>query len=391
MLGKILRFFTGRVRIYADAENSDALTAFLTERKIDCKIVPDSEKGGVYTDISPYLLKNLALALDKSGIIVYIINIYGFAHILSRYRARAGLAVGAVIFMLILWASTLFVWKVELEGSEMLSKEQLRAELEAMGVYPGCRISEIDKSTVANRFLSLHPELSWAGLNFNGTTVSLTVKETLERPDEKDPDAPLLVAKHDGVVSFVGVYEGCAVVNVGTVVKKGDVLISGFVSGSGLQITDTPLLRTGNAKGVVKAEVAGKIEMHTEFSESSEIQTLGKICGRSISVFGHDFDIGRTDGESDGGKNITVFGFIELPITVKSYREVHTKTEVSEYDRAQAEECAKQRAYQKLNEKFPSGEVLKIRWEVKDDDTGVTVFLSYVCETDICEKMHVGK
>ncbi len=391
MIGKLLKFFRGSVRIYADKQSSDALIAFLTERKIECEIAPNVEKGGIYTDISPHLLKNIAPALDKSGIIVYIINIYGFAHILSRYRARTGLAVGAMLFALMLWASTLFVWRVELSGSELLSKEQLRAELEAMGVYPGCRISEIDKSTVANRFLSLHPELSWAGLNFNGTTVSLTVKETLERPEDKSPDAPLLVAKHDGIVSFVGVYEGVAVVSTGTVVKKGDVLISGFVSGSGLQITEEPLLRTGNAKGVVKAEVAGKIEMRADFSESSEVQTLGAVCGRNISVFGRDFNIGCTDGESDGGKNLTVFGFIELPITVKSYREVCTQTEISEYSREEAEERAKQRAYEKLNAELPSGEVLKIRWEVKEDDSGVTVVMSYVCETDICEKMYIGK
>ncbi len=391
MIGRLLRFFKGSIKIYADSKNSDALISFLTEQKIDCKIIPSTEKGGVYTELSPFLLKNIAPTLDKLGIMVYIINIYGFAHILSHYRARMGLAVGAMMFVIILWASTLFVWKVELYGSELLSKEQLRAELKDMGVYPGCRISEIDKSTVANRFLALHPELSWAGLNFNGTTVSLTVKETLERPSETEENAPLLVAKHDGVVSFIGVYEGCAVVSTGTVVKKGDVLISGFVSGSGLQITDTPLLRMGNAKGMVKAEVSGKIEVRTEFSESCEAEVLGDICGRSISVFGRTFDVGNTVGESDGGKNLTVFGFIELPITVKSYREVYTKTEIHEYDREQAEARAKRQAYEKLNSEFPNGEVLKIRWEVFEDENGVTVLMSYACETDICEKKYIEK
>ncbi len=390
-MGGIFRFLMGSVRIYADKQNSNALAAFLTEHKIECKITPNTEKGGIYAELSPFLLKNIAPALDKSGIMVYIINIYGFAHILSRYRARLGLAVGAILFMAILWVSTLFVWRVELDGSELLSKEQLRAELATMGVYPGCKISEIDKSTVANRFLSLHPELSWVGLNFEGTTVSLTIKETLERPSDTEPDAPLLVAKYDGVVSFVGVHEGCAVVSSGTVVKKGDVLISGFVSGSGLQITDMPLLRTGNARGVVKAEVAGKIEIRSKFTESIETQTLGDVCGRSISVFGHKLDIGRTEGVSDGEKNVTVFGFIELPITVKSYREVCTQTEVSEYSREEAEERAKRQAYEKLNAELPNGEVLKIRWEISEDDIGVTVVMNYVCETDICEKMYVNK
>ena len=74
----IIRFFEGRVRVYADSENKNAYIGFLLDNGIEAKVVNDEEKGGVYTEISPSLLKNIAPALDKLNVMVYIINIYGF-------------------------------------------------------------------------------------------------------------------------------------------------------------------------------------------------------------------------------------------------------------------------------------------------------------------------
>ncbi len=389
MIKKLLRFMRGEVRLYAEKEYSNRLVSFLTSENIRCTITPCNEKGGVYADISPYLLKKIASSLDKSGIIVYIINIWGFARFSSKYRARSGLLVGAVIFALILWASTLFVWRVELDGSELISKDTLRAELSEMGVRPGCLISDIDKTKIANDFLSLHPELSWAALNFNGTTVSLTVKETLSPPSNTEKHAPLLVAKYSGIISYIGVYEGSAAVKVGTVVKKGDVLISGYVSGSGLQITDTPLLRPGNARGDVKAEISGQINASCALEEIGETQCAGDICGRTVSVFGKELSFGNTDLEPSERKNVTVFGFIELPITVQTYKAQFTESKTVTRTSEEALLCAKQRAYTELSKLYPDCEVVSMGFEVTEYENEISVILNYKCITDIAEKKYL--
>ncbi len=390
LIAKIIEFFCGKVRIFAEKEYSNRLVAFLTENKVECSISPSADNKGICVDISPRLLKNIASSLDKSGIIVYIINVYGFARICSKYRMRLGLLLGMLMFAATLWTSTLFVWRVEPNGGSLISNDTLRAELSEMGVHPGALISGINKTEIANEFLSKHPELSWAALNFNGTTVSLTVKETLTPPETTEKDAPLLVAKHSGVITYIGVYEGTAAVRIGSVVKKGDVLISGYVSGSGLQMTDTPLLRPGNARGEVKAEVSGSITTRSDFEEAVETELSGEIIGRRISVFGRDMTFGETDGASSEHKNVTVFGFIELPITIQLYREssYHTETVNRTPDEAVAD--AKQKAYRELSEEFPDCEVLKISFETSQDEDGITVIMRYTCVTDIAEKKYLS-
>ncbi len=389
MLDKIADYFTGRVTLYADSENKDKLVSFFTEKKIGASIAPYGENDGVCTQISPFLLKKIAPALDKSGIIVYIINIYGFSKVLSSYRDRWGLAIGAVLFCAILWVSTLFVWRVDVSGSELLSKEQVRAELAEMGVRPGCRISDIDKGNITNRFLSLHPEISWAALNFEGTTVSLSVKETLKDPEEKESAPALLVASCSGVVRSVTVFEGNAAVRPGAVVKKGDVLITGFISGSGLQITDTPLLRFGGARGSIMAEVSGELEEFLPYSEEVSVQRSGDICGYTFSVFGRKITVGVSGGASTPEKNVTVFGEIELPIAYRVHSEVLTETSSVAREREEALEECRARAMERLSEES-SGELLRVNVQSRWDETGVTVTIKYLCITDICEARDVG-
>lgn len=394
----LVRFFAGSVRIYAGPESKDALISFLISEGIDAKFTPDEERGGVFTELSPKTLKKVAPALDKSGIIVYIINIYGFARTLSRYSTRFGLMLGVLAFLSFLWLSTLFVWKVEVDGTELLSKEQVRAELKEMGVYPGRPLSGIDKSSVRNEFLSNHPELSWAALNFKGTTVSLTVKETSERPgsdtDCENNNGGLLVAETDGIIRSILVYEGSAAVKEGSVVRKGDVLITGLISGSGLQITDNPILRFGNARGSVKAEVGGSAEITVPFDEVISTKTQGKRCGRTISVFGLQFDFGEiseTEAVSASSeRSVTVFGVIELPITVKDYYTVSENTDTKTWTPDEARAEAERRIYREISGIAEDSELTRVKINYLQTEDGITAKADFSYITEICVPAEIG-
>ncbi len=388
----IIRFFTGSVRIYAGPESKDALMSFLISEGINAQFLPDEERGGIFTELSPRTLKKVAPALDKSGIIVYIINIYGFKRSISRYSTRYGLMLGAIAFLAFLWISTLFVWKVEVDGTELLSKEQVRAELKEMGVYPGRPLSGIDKSSVRNEFLSKHPELSWAALNFKGTTVSLTVKETSERPGDENEDCGLLVAKTDGIIRSILVYEGSAAVKEGSVVRKGDVLITGLISGSGLQITDNPILRFGNARGSVRAEVGGSAEVTVPYKETISTQTQGEKCGRTVSVFGFSFDFGSTSegAVASSERNVTVFGVVELPITVRDYYSVTEKTETKDRSPDEAKAEAERRVYREISGISEDSELTRVKITYTQTEDGITARAEFSYITEITEPAAIG-
>ena len=384
IFSSLVKFFEGRVGISADAKNKNAFLTFLVSRGINAKVVPYGN-GGIYTEISPRMVKNIAPTLDKLNIMVYINNIYGFKRLSSRYAGRYGLLTGAILFVLFLWASTFFVWRVDIVGAEKLSREETRAELSEMGVKVGALISNIDRASAINSFLTEHPEISWAALNFKGTTAVLVLRETEEKPNgEIEESARLLVAAEDGVVRSVLVYEGTALVKVGAPVKRGDLLVSGLISGSGLQITDTPILKMSNAVGSVRADVTRTAEVFIPFYEHFTEYESGEKRAKEFSVFGHDFSFGKTEGlmlESE--RHITFFGVIEIPVTVRTYSEKTEKTvtvtRVSEEARLMAEALL----YERISEVVGDGELSSVKTTFTESEDGWTAGAEMSCTVEI--------
>lgn len=381
----LIKFFEGRAKIYADEENKNALISFFIENGISAVLSADNEKGGVYTEISPSLLKKIAPTLDKLGIMVYINNIYGFSRLRSKYGKRYGLFLGAIVFTALLWVSTLFVWRVDVSGTELLSKAEVRAELSEMGVKVGAKISDVDRSAVLNTFLREHPELSWAALNFKGTTAILILKETEEKPSgDEITESRIMVAAESGVIRSITVSEGRATVKVGTVVNKGDVLISGLISGSGAQITDNPQLRVTNASGSVKAEVIRHVEVNVPFYEELSRTEGGGKKFKVISVFGHDFFFGSTqEAVLVDERNITFFGAIEIPVTVKTFSEKITVTDTVSRDVDTARLEAEGQIYKKITEMLGNGELSYVKAEYEETENGVVGRAEIGCVTEI--------
>ena len=376
-------FFEGRVEVFADKENRERLISFLLENDIRVKLRYCEENGGVYTEISPQLLKKIAPALDKSGIIVYIINIYGFKHIVNIILKRPGIIFGALIFAAILWLSTLFVWRVEISGNEKLTKGYLKETLLSHGVGEGVKISDIDERAISAQMVSLCPEVAWAAINVRGTTVTLEVRETnfSEKDETTLPD--ILVAKKSGIIREIEVYSGKAAVDVGTVVKAGDLLISGFISGNGLQYSDTPGIRYEGAAGKVKAEVFEIAEIFLPFETEIKSEMRGKTIGVSLSVFGSSFSIGEVgEAEDSQGRRLSFFGAIELPVTYRLSYETETVTEIRTVSEDEASIEAERLIYGKIIELCGEGDLtsVSVRYTAADDGILAIAEITYITE-----------
>ena len=385
MFSSLVRFFEGRVGIVADRKNKNALLSFFVNNGISAKAVPYGAEGGIYTEISPRMLKNIAPALDKLNIMVYINNIYGFKRLCSRYAVRYGLLLGCVLFFALLWVSTRFVWRVDVVGAESMSREMIRDELSEMGVREGAAISRIDRALAVNGFLTSHPEISWAALNFKGTTAVLVLRETEEKPSEDEKETSrLLVAAEDGVVRSVLVYEGNAVVKAGTPVKRGDVLISGYISGSGMQITDAPPLRVTEAVGSVKADVIRFVEIEVPFNEQRAEMQKSEKKTRAFSVFGREISFGKTEGLTlESEKNVTFFGVVEIPVTVKTYsRQTETVCSVSR-DAQEARLVAEKLLYLRITELAADGELTYVKPEFTETESGWKARAEIGCTVEI--------
>lgn len=75
----------------------------------------------------------------KAGMRMKIVKKSGLPFLLSKNRVHAGLAVGAVCFILITAALSGRIWTVNVTGCETVPEEDIRETVERFGVYPGMR------------------------------------------------------------------------------------------------------------------------------------------------------------------------------------------------------------------------------------------------------------
>lgn len=387
MTHTLFSYLEGEVVLYADEVYRSRLTAIAVENGINARISDDALNGGVTVRLSPKNAKKMASALDKTDIIVYIISVCSFKHSLFSHCKRIGLLVGAFLFFMLLSLSTLFVFKVEVIGSELIAEADVKRELAEFGIKPGARLSDIDRTETANRFLQLHSELSWASVSIKGTTVRLEVKEKADAPPLEDEKADFLVAGFDGVVKSVLVYSGKPAVVVNSVVKKGDLLISGYISGNGLQYTDAPLLRYEGASGSVIAEVSASFSARACFTEQYSVSKSSEKCGIVVEILGKSFKFGKTS-EEDGyfltsEKNLTLWDKLELPITVRECRKISETSNTEYFTEEQATALAQKRAYEMLDFELAGASLCEIKTNTVKDGDGVSVIVEYVCLRDI--------
>lgn len=396
IISSILGFFEGRVVLYADADNREKAVRAVVGSGVPSRIHSDKDKGGVFITLSPANAKKIASAIDKSDIIVYINSVCGFKKLCVSCRKRIGFILGAILFVLTLTLSTLFVFNIEIVGADTVSEHEIKAELAKLGVKEGALISGIDRTQTAAKLLQMHPEYAWAALNLNGTTVVLELKEHKDESAPVRENADILVASADGVIKQILVYSGKPAVKIGSSVKKGDILICGYISGSGLQYTQEPLLRFDGARGSVRAEVAEEFCITVPYTETLVEYTDEKRIGVIISFLGHSAAFGKTPkSETDecyygDQRRVRIFGDVEIPITVKECFKRKRQNTTVQTDAASAKLKAELMAGQELTKRLGEDRLCESDITYSEGDSEITVTVRYLCIREIAEPKAIG-
>ena len=143
-------------------------------------------------------------------------------------KRRSRLFLLAMIFALLLTASGLFIWDLEVVGNERLSKGEILRALADCGIEEGTFWPTADAETIRGRMLLRCEDLAWMTLNVRGSRAVVLVLEREEKPEiYSESDGADLVASRGGAVKTVSVRNGRALVGEGEIVTRGQVLVSG--------------------------------------------------------------------------------------------------------------------------------------------------------------------
>ncbi len=211
----------------------------------------------------------------KSHARLHITERHGLPFLLNKYHLRIGFFAGAALFFCILYFMSMFVWRIDVVGNKNVSEKDILAACNQLGIYEGSFKKRITPKVDAQKLLLEVDGLAWASLNIEGCVLTVDVTE-IRNEQIKGEEPCNICASFDGIIKKLDVTSGNALVSVGDVVRKGDILVSGineragfteFVVSSGEVIAETE--RTFTAERAFKDKVAiktGKIKKRTVFS-----------------------------------------------------------------------------------------------------------------------------
>lgn len=265
----------------------------------------------------------------------------GLPFFLRRFRARPGVVAGAVVFCLTVWFLSLFVWNIEITGVQALPPTQITESARELGVQSGVLKRSLNLSVLKEELMLKMPEVSWATMYIQGSTLTIDLRERQEPPTIVPKDTACNVkAMRDGVILLVQADHGSVAVEHGDVVVAGDLLISGMQEDAFGQTL------LSHASGKVWASTTRVIRKEVPLHQTVALPTGKTIVRNRLALFGVEIPLSLTFAPQDGLYERT---FEEEPVRVlgvtlpaSRYTEVwhELREEEVEYTPQQAQELA---------------------------------------------------
>jgi similar to stage IV sporulation protein len=396
LLLRLWNYIRGYVIILIEGYFLEKFINISTHRQIFLWDVKRQKNCSMTAKISIKGFRLLRPIAKKTGCRVNIVKKRGLPFLLSRYKKRKAFVLGSVVFILMFFVMTSFIWKIEITGNSKIDKQVLEQKLSTIGIRPGRLKYNIDTSRAANDMMLSIKEIAWISIAVKGTKIKVEISERTKPPELVPKDTPCdIIATKDGIIQSITVKEGQEQVKAGDTVKKGQVLISGTISSKTPEIAQ----RVVHALGEVKARTWYEKDCDIN-EEVTEKQRTGKIKNRySLVLFNKILHLpygGKEPFEKSDkveirkalsiGENL-VFPFEFIKDSYYEYSEVNKKL-----DQEEATQLAADNAYKEAAAEIPdNAEIVKTYFTyTKKEDDKMQVKSVIECVENIDTKKEIG-
>ena len=181
--------------------------------------------------ISQLHYNKLRVVADKQGANVKMLKRSGLYWIGFDLLKRPVLVMFAVSLLLLSAYLSSRIFFVRVNGNTTIPSNLILESAADCGIRFGTSRRQVRSELVKNALLEKIPQLQWAGVNTQGCTAFISVREkTLtEQGNGKKNEICSIVAARDGVIQNCTVYKGNPLCTVGQAVKAGQTLVSGYL------------------------------------------------------------------------------------------------------------------------------------------------------------------
>ena len=273
------------------------------------------------------------------------------------------------IFLMLL-ASTIF--SVEVIHTDKELRKLLIEELEEYGIKKyNLKKSYSSLTKIKNEIITKYKDkIEWLEIEEKGTKYIVRVEERILNNNLNNNEYQDIVAKKDAIIMEINATSGQIVKNKLDYVKKGDTVISGYIT------LNENIKKTVHAEGIVYGEVWYKVSIEYPFHYEEITETKNKKKVLSVKFLNKSYDLFNFKKYKDKkveSKKILESNLLPFSLTLDTQKEVNVINET--YTKEEAIKKAKQKIKDSIESKLSENEYIIGIKQLKVEENNSTIIL----------------
>lgn len=226
----MLKYLCGYVTVKISGINKERFINLCHNRNINIWGVKYEEDCFIY-NIGIKDFKSIKSPYKKAHVDLKIIERHGLPFFLHKKRKHKVFIAGIVLFALILYVMSCFIWDISLDGGYTYTEEEIVGFLNSNNIFHGMKKKDVKCDDIEKLIRNEYFDITWVSAQLDGTRLIIHIKENFDDLNEemKENSVCDLVSSKDAVITSIITREGTPLVHVGDEVKSGDILVSGLV------------------------------------------------------------------------------------------------------------------------------------------------------------------
>lgn len=314
----------------------------------------------IHINIGINEFKKIREIAKKTGCKIKIERKRGIPFILNRYKKRKIFFCTLTLIVLGILTISRFIWNIEITGNETIPTEEIIKTINESGLKVGEYKENIDTKKIINELRLKREDLAWAGITIKGTNAIVKIVEAENKPTIINEDEYCsIVADKDGVIEKINANNGTIQVQKGEVVKKGTILIAGWMEGKYTGI------RYVHSSGEIEARVWYSQKAKVDFKQQVKEQTGNVETKYVVSINNFKINFYKRLSKFENydtmytNKKVKIFSDFYIPVELTKYDNYEINYKEVEYTAEEAKEKAKNIAEEKLLEQIENKDNIK--------------------------------
>ncbi|BBF42278.1 stage IV sporulation protein [Lachnospiraceae bacterium KM106-2] len=126
---------------------------------------------------------------------------------------------------------SLYIWDIQISGQYSHTEESIIKFLKQDQVYAGIQKSKLSCQKIEEDIRKKFTDIGWVSAEIRGTRLLIKITETnMPKPYEEQTEPCHIIAPKDGIIDSIITRKGTPLVRKGDVVKKGAILVGGYIN-----------------------------------------------------------------------------------------------------------------------------------------------------------------